>query len=112
VPPGERKQVTVLAGALVPTPAPAALDPEAWDTLRRQFFVLAHQAVQRYAGTMQHIGDDGFLALFGTPTSQEDHAQRAVLAALSLQQDVHPPGTALARLPGGALVVQLGVHTG
>jgi class 3 adenylate cyclase len=102
----------VLAGTLVSTPAPAALDPEVWDTLRRQFFRLAQQAVQQYAGTIQQIGDDDFLALFGAPMAQEDHAQRAVLAALSLQRAVRHPGIDLAGVPGVDLAVQLGVHTG
>jgi predicted ATPase len=102
----------VLAGTLVPTPAPATLDPEVWDTLRRQFFRLAQQVVQQYAGTIQQIGDDDFLALFGALMAQEDHAQRAVLAALSLQRAVRHPGTDLAGVPGVDLAVQLGVHTG
>ena len=44
-------------------------------------FTLAQQEVQRYEGTIQHFVDNGFLAYFGASVTQEDHAQRAVLAA-------------------------------
>jgi class 3 adenylate cyclase/DNA-binding winged helix-turn-helix (wHTH) protein/predicted ATPase len=109
----ERKLVTVLAGALANAPKLAAtLESEAWYTLRQQFFACAQQEVQHYEGTIQHFTDDGFLAFFGMPVTHEDHAQRAVLAALSLrarvcQQHVHPG------LPqGDELAVCIGVHTG
>jgi class 3 adenylate cyclase len=109
----ERKLVTVLAGALANAPKLAAtLEPEAWYTLRQQFFACAQQEVQHYEGTIQHFTDDGFLAFFGMPITHEDHAQRAVLAALSLrarvrQQHVNPG------LPQeDELAVCIGVHTG
>jgi class 3 adenylate cyclase/DNA-binding winged helix-turn-helix (wHTH) protein/tetratricopeptide (TPR) repeat protein len=108
---GERKQVTVLAGTLVPTPAPATLGPEVWETLRRQFFGLAQQAVQRYEGTLQPLGEAGVLALFGAPVAQEDHAWRAVRVALALLQQWEAAlGRALR--PGEAVIARVGVHSG
>jgi class 3 adenylate cyclase len=52
------------------------------------------------------------LALFGAPLAHEDHAQRAVLAALALQQRLYAshPGQALPL--GVAWGVRIGLHTG
>ena len=40
--------------------------------------------MQRYDGTINQFLGDGFMALFGAPIAQEDHARRAVLAALGI----------------------------
>ena len=84
---GERKQVTVLACALSAVVTQAAgMEPETLHTIRQRVFALVQQAVQRYAGTIQHFVDNACLAFFGAPVAQEDHARRAVLAALRLQE--------------------------
>jgi predicted ATPase/class 3 adenylate cyclase len=112
-PDGERKLATVLACTLANTAAlMATLEPEAWYTLRQQLFTCAQEEVQRYEGTIQYFTEDGFLAFLGVPVAHEDHAQRAVLAALSLlarvqQQRVYPGA-----LQGETLAVCIGIHTG
>src|SRR5262249_54978247 len=76
---GEYKQVTALCGALAEAPTLAArLGPEAMYHLMREVLALAQATVQRYDGTLLYISDEGFLALFGAPVAQEDHARRAV----------------------------------
>jgi tetratricopeptide (TPR) repeat protein len=73
----------VLSGALAEVLALAMrLGPEAMHHLMRDLLMLAQEAVQRYEGTLLQVSDEGFLALFGAPLAQEDHARRAVLAAL------------------------------
>ncbi len=84
---GERKQVTVLFCDLQnSTPIAEKLGPEAMHTLLNRFFELALSEVHRYEGTINQFLGDGFMALFGAPISHEDHARRAVLAALGLQR--------------------------
>src|SRR4030095_10757202 len=84
---GERKQVTVLFCDLAnSTPIAERLGPEHMHTLLNRFFELALQEVHRYEGTVNQFLGDGFMALFGAPLAHEDHARRAVLAALALQR--------------------------
>ena len=96
---GEHKQVTVLCGALAEAPTLAArLGPEAMYHLMHDVLALAQDTVQRYEGTLLQVSGEGFLALFGAPVAQEDHARRAVLAALELRQRLRVPRGA----PGAA----------
>jgi len=84
---GERKQVTVLFCDLAnSTPVAERIGPEAMHTLLNRFFEVALNAVHRYEGTINQFLGDGFMALFGAPLAHEDHARRAVLAALALQR--------------------------
>ena len=71
---------------------------------------LAQDTVQRYEGTLIQVSGDGFVALFGAPVAQEDHARRAVLAALELRQRLRVPD-AIRGQPHG-VAVRLGLHTG
>ena len=41
--------------------------------------------VLRYGGTVSQFTGDGIMAVFGAPTTLEDHAFRACLAALDIQ---------------------------
>src|SRR5262249_27261085 len=77
----EHKQVTVLCGSLAEAPTLVArLGPEAMHHLMHDLLTLAHDTVQRYEGTLAQVSGEGFLAVFGAPVAQEDHARRAVLA--------------------------------
>jgi len=78
--------VTVLFCDLANSTALAErLGPEHMHTLLNRFFVLALDAVHRYEGTINQFLGDGFMALFGAPLAHEDHARRAVLAALDVR---------------------------
>jgi hypothetical protein len=68
--------------------------------------------VQRYEGTLQPVLGAHVLAVFGAPVAQEDHAQRAVLAALDLQRRVREAGSDDRAQPGDALGLRVGLHTG
>jgi class 3 adenylate cyclase/tetratricopeptide (TPR) repeat protein len=82
---GERKQVSVLFCDIVRSSALAAeLGPEEFHLVVDRFFQMALAHVHRYEGTINQFLGDGFMALFGAPIAHEDHARRAVLAALEI----------------------------
>jgi class 3 adenylate cyclase len=84
---GERKQVSVLFCDIVRSSALAAeLGPEEFHLVIDRFFQVALAEVHRYEGTVNQFLGDGFMALFGAPVAHEDHARRAVLAALGIAE--------------------------
>jgi adenylate cyclase len=84
----------------------------AFQPLVQTFHTLAQECVQRYEGTAQPLGEAGMLALFGVPMAQEDHAWRAVQAALALQQRLQEGHCGAETLLAEALSAGVGVHTG
>jgi DNA-binding winged helix-turn-helix (wHTH) protein/class 3 adenylate cyclase/tetratricopeptide (TPR) repeat protein len=110
---GERKPVTLLCCALTDAMGLAAhVGSEAMYHFMGGFFALAQRVMQRYAGTLtQHLGD-GFVALFGAPIAHEDHARRAVLAALELQQQARQEPFLRTPLHGESLSMSMGLHSG
>ena len=87
---GERKQVTVLFADVAGfTTICEQLDPEEVHTLVDGCFIRLTEAVHRYQGTINQYTGDGVMALFGAPIAHEDHPQRALLAALAIQEAMH-----------------------
>jgi DNA-binding winged helix-turn-helix (wHTH) protein/tetratricopeptide (TPR) repeat protein len=109
----EYKLVTVLCGAPGAAAALAArLGAEQWYRVLQQVLRLAQEVLQRYDGTLLPPTSAGFTAVFGAPVAQEDHARRAVLAALELRQRLHEAAARHTRLVGDGFAVSLGLHSG
>jgi len=79
---GEWKLVTVLCCAVADPPTGTSLALETHYRQVSALFALAREVVQRYGGTLQPLAGEQIIAIFGAPLAQEEHAQRAVLAAL------------------------------
>ncbi|MGH6626589.1 MAG: zinc-ribbon domain-containing protein, partial [Burkholderiaceae bacterium] len=86
---GERKTVTALFADMAGSTALIHdLDPEDARRLIDPVLALMMQAVHHYEGYVAKSMGDGILALFGAPIANEDHPQRALLAALRMQEDM------------------------
>jgi class 3 adenylate cyclase/tetratricopeptide (TPR) repeat protein len=84
---GERKQVTVLFVDISGfTSLSERLDVEEVHQLMSRAFDLMLAEVHRYEGTVNQFLGDGIMALFGAPIAHEDHARRAVHAALGIDR--------------------------
>jgi class 3 adenylate cyclase len=105
----EHKQVSVLDCVVHEASRLAVrLGPEVMHEAMERFMASAQSTVQGYGGTVVQWSSDGFVALFGAPRAYEDHARRAVSAALDLQRE-------LAETAGHdqhPLRVRIGLHTG
>lgn len=110
---GERKPVTVLFCDLVESTALAErVGAETMHSLLNRFFEMALAEVHRYEGTLNQFLGDGFMALFGAPVAHEDHARRAVLAALGLRERLAEHRDEIDRRHGIELKVRMGLNTG
>lgn len=110
---GERKPVTILCCALATdTSTTRQLDPDALYQMTRQFYGYALEEVKRYGGTLQQAGDTELLALFGAPIAYEDHAQRAVLAALGLHRRLRHGPSRPHTSSDAMFPLRSGLHTG
>ena len=71
---------------LVDSTGASKLDAEEWRDLVRAYLDAASAAVTDMGGKVAKKLGDGLMALFGYPMSQENDAERAVRAALAIQQ--------------------------
>jgi class 3 adenylate cyclase len=68
--------------------------------------------VQRYGGTVDKFTGDGVMAVFGAPVALEDHAIRACLAALGVQEEAKRLGEEVHDRDGVELRLRVGLNSG
>ena len=69
-------------------------------------------AVHRYDGYVVQSTGDGIFALFGAPVAHEDHPQRALYAALRMQEELRRYADRLRAEGSAPLQIRVGVNTG
>src|SRR5262249_38174438 len=86
---GERKTITaVFADLKGSTALIEGLDPEDARAIIDPALQLMMDAVHLYDGYVAQALGDGIFALFGAPIAHEDHPQRALFAALRMQEQM------------------------
>ena len=68
--------------------------------------------VQRYGGKVDKFTGDGIMAVFGAPVALEDHAVRACLAALSIQDETTRLAAEVTDGDGVDLRLRVGLNSG
>ena len=87
-PHAEYKQVTVLFADVVHSMDVAtAVGIERFREIVTELVNITTAVVKRYGGTVDKFTGDGIMAVFGAPVALEDHAVRACLAALGIQDE-------------------------
>jgi class 3 adenylate cyclase/tetratricopeptide (TPR) repeat protein len=110
---GERKTVTVLfADIKGSTELMEDLDPEQASAIIDPALRLMIEAVQHYGGYVVQSTGDGIFSLFGAPVAHEDHPQRALLAALRMQQELNRYSDRTRAEGGLPIQVRVGVNAG
>ena len=102
----ERKLATVVFADLVgSTELGGSQDPERLRALLDRFYDAMSAEIERAGGTIEKFVGDAVMAAFGAPAAQEDHAERALHAALSMRHR-------LEEIFGERLALRIGVNTG
>src|SRR5262245_44428774 len=110
---GERKTITALFADLKGSTALIeGLDPEDARAIIDPALQLMMDAVHRYEGYVAQALGDGIFALFGAPLAHEDHPQRALYAALRMQEEMRRYGDQIRLKYGVPLAMRVGINTG
>jgi class 3 adenylate cyclase/predicted ATPase len=110
---GERKTVTALFADIKGSMELIEdLDPEEARAIVDPALKLMMDAVHQYGGYVAQSTGDGIFALFGAPTAHEDHPQRALYAALRMQDEMRRFAERLRAEKGINLEVRVGINSG
>jgi class 3 adenylate cyclase/predicted ATPase len=110
---GERKTITALFADLKGSTALIeGLDPEEARAIIDPALQLMMDAVHQYDGFVAQALGDGVFALFGAPIAHEDHPQRALFAALRMQDAMRRYGESLRAKGSPPLLMRVGLNTG
>lgn len=102
----ERKFATVVFADLVgSTELGGSQDPERTRALLERFYDAMAGEIDAAGGTVEKFVGDAVMAVFGAPASVEDHAERALHAALAMQRR-------LSELFAERLALRIGVNSG
>jgi adenylate cyclase len=109
----EYKQVTVLFADVVHSMGiAAAVGAERLREIMADLVNRAAVVVQRYGGTVGSFTGDGIMAVFGAPVALEDHAIRACLAALGVQEEAKRLAVDVQDRDGVDLWLRVGLNSG
>jgi len=110
---GERKTITALFADIKGSMALIEeLDPEEARKVVDPALHIMMDAVHQFDGYVAQSLGDGIFALFGAPVAHEDHPQRAVYAALRMQENGRRYAEQLRMERGLNLQLRVGINTG
>ena len=111
--PAEYKQVTVSFADVVHSMDIARLvGAERLREIMAQLVKCVNSVIQRYGGTVGSFTGDGVMAIFGAPTALEDHAIRACLAALAIQEEAKQLAVEVQTRDDVELLLRVGLNSG
>src|SRR3984885_9899700 len=111
--PAEYKQATVLFADVVHSmDIAAAVGAERLREIMTELVDRCAAVVRRYGGTVDKFTGDGIMAVFGAPVALEDHAFRACLAALGLQEEAARLAVDVRERDGLDLWLRVGLNSG
>ena len=108
----EYKQVTVLFAVVHSMDIAAAVGAERLREIMAELVNRCAAVVQRFGGTVNQFTGDGIMAVFGAPVALEDHAIRACLAALGIQEEAKRLAIDVHDRDGVELRLRVGLNSG
>jgi class 3 adenylate cyclase len=89
----------------------ATIDIERLREIMTELVDRSAAAARRYGGTVEYNGD-GVMALFGAPVALEDHAFRACLAAMAIQEEAGRLAAEVRQRDDVVLRLRVGLNSG
>ena len=109
----EYKQVTVLFADVVHSMYIASVvGAERLREIMAELVNITTAVVKRYGGTVDKFTGDGIMAVFGAPLALEDHAVRACLAAMEIQDELARLAAQVRDHDGVELALRIGLNSG
>ena len=109
----EKRVVTILFADISGfTQMSERLEPEEVSEIMNTVFDALTDVIVENGGTIDKYIGDCVMALFGAPRSYGDDAERAVRAALILQEEIKKLSARFYELVGGDLEIRVGLNTG
>jgi class 3 adenylate cyclase len=109
----EYKQVTVLFADVVHSmDIAAAVGTERLREIMAELVDRCTKVVHRYGGTGDQFTGDGIMAVFGAPIAMEDHAFRACLTALGIQEEIRRLASDVRERDVVELQLRVGLNSG
>ena len=109
----EYKQVSVLFADVVHSMDIAtAVGAERLREIMAELVDRCTKVVHRYGGTVDKFTGDGIMAVFGAPVAMEDHAVRACLTALGVQEEIKRLAIDVRERDGVELQLRVGLNSG
>ncbi|MDQ2070716.1 CHASE2 domain-containing protein [Natronospira bacteriovora] len=110
---GESRHMTVLFSDIHGFSGIAeALNPRQLAHLMNEFLTAMTRVIHHHRGTIDKYMGDSVMAFWGAPLDMPDHARRAVLAALDMQEEMHRLNNRFAERGWPRLRLGIGINTG
>jgi len=107
---GEQKRVIILIAEVAGLTASVhGFEPDLADRLQTSIVPLLVDVLHRCRGTVNHVGGDGIMAIFGAPLAHEDDAVQACVAALALHEAFDRFASRLGKECGLELALRVGL---
>jgi adenylate cyclase len=109
----DRRPVTVVFADLSGfTALSERLDPEDVRALQTDLFNAMSASIRRFDGFVEKFVGDAVMAVFGAPVAHEDDPERAIHAAIDMQQQVAALSEVWKSRAGQALALHIGINSG
>jgi len=111
--PGERREVTMLNSDIAGfSTLTQSMDAEELVRFLNDYFQRMIRVVLDHGGNIDKFQGDGMLVVFGAPNPMEDHAERALNAALAMVREIDRFNRELADGGKPGITVGMGLDTG
>lgn len=88
------------------------LDPEQVKNIMNLCFAIMTEKIVKYGGTVDKYLGDGIMAIFGAPAAHEDDEERAICAAVEIQEALAEFSEQMKETINQPLQVRIGLNTG